>query len=119
MFEKKKKIAVSITFFDGFVAKKGDNNCCRLFQWFCYEEGDDNNVVAFFYGGAVVKKAMVVSNHHLFFFFFFFFFFFLWSFWSSSLKLTINNEMVGFFLMLKVVMARGKRLKKGGGDMEA
>jgi len=71
VFENKKKIAVSITFFDGFVAKKGDNNCYRLFQWFCYEEGDGNNVVAFFYGGAVVKKAMVVNYHHLFYFIFF------------------------------------------------
>jgi hypothetical protein len=31
--------------------------------------------------------------------------------------LTINNEVV-VFLMLKVVMARGRRLKKGGGDLE-
>ncbi len=43
--------------------------------------------------------------------------FFLWSFWFSSLKLTINNEMMVFFL-LKVVMARRRRLKKGGGDLE-
>jgi hypothetical protein len=27
--------------------------------------------------------------------------------------------MVVFFLMLKVVMDRGRRLKKGGGDLEA
>jgi hypothetical protein len=33
------------------------------------------------------------------------------------LELIINNEMV-FFLMLKVVIARGRRLKKGGGDLE-
>jgi hypothetical protein len=33
------------------------------------------------------------------------------------LELTINNEMV-IFLMLKVVMARGRTLKKGGGDLE-
>jgi hypothetical protein len=60
-----------------------------------------------------MKKALTTSN----FFLFFSFFGFLWSFWFSSLKLTINNEMVVFF-MLKVVMARGRRLKKGGGDLE-
>jgi long-subunit fatty acid transport protein len=37
--------------------------------------------------------------------FYLFFFFFLWSFWSSLLKLKINNEMV-FFLMLKIGMAK-------------
>jgi len=61
-----------------------------------------------------VKKVMVVSSHLLS----FFLFLLLWSFWSNSLELTINNEMV-VFLMLKVVMARRRRLKKGGGDLEA
>jgi hypothetical protein len=42
----------------------------------------------------------------------------IWSFWSSSLELTINNEMVVFF-MLKVVMVRRRRLKEGDGDLEA
>jgi hypothetical protein len=51
-----------------------------------------------------VKKAMVAGG--------FFCFFFL-SLWFSSLELTINSEMVVFF-MLKVVMAKGRRLKKGG-----
>ncbi len=61
-----------------------------------------------------MKKVMVVNDH----LFSFFLFLLLWSFWSSSLKLTINNEMV-VFLMLKVIMARGRRLKRGGGDLEA
>jgi len=88
VFEIKKKTTTSITFFDGFVAKKNDGNYHHLFRWFCYEEGDGNNVIAFSYGGGVVKKAMVTSG--------FFLSFFLWSFWSSSLELTINNEMVFF-----------------------
>jgi hypothetical protein len=41
-----------------------------------------------------VKKVMVISYHC-----FFLCFFFFDSFWSSSLKLRINNEMV-IFLML-------------------
>jgi hypothetical protein len=49
--------------------------------------------VAFFYGGGVVKKAMVVSGFLLS----FFLFVFVWSFWFSSLELTINSEMVVFF----------------------
>jgi len=49
---------------------------------------------------------MAVGYHRLF---------FSWSFWSSSLELTIKWW---FFLMLEVVMARGRRLKKGGGDLE-
>jgi hypothetical protein len=65
----------------------------------------------FFYGGGVTKKAMVVNYRHSF------LFFLLWSFWSNSLELKINNEMV-FFLMLKIVMDRGRRLNKGG-DLEA
>ncbi len=107
---KKKKMIASVTF-DGFVAKNGDGNFCCLFQWFCYKEGDGNNVVAFFYGGGVVKKAMATGN------LLFLFLFSFWSFWSSSLEFTINNEMVIFF-MLKVVMAKGRRLKKCGGDLE-
>jgi len=75
------------------VARNGDNNYCRLFRWFCCEEGDNNNVVIFFYGGCVVKKALTISNFFLSFFLFRFFL----SFWFSSLKLTINNEMVVFF----------------------
>ncbi len=38
-----------------------------------------------------MKKVMVVNNFLLS------FFLFLWSFWSSSLELTINNQMVVFF----------------------
>ncbi len=97
MFEKKKNMTItSITFFDGFVAKTSDNNCRGLFWWFCYEEGDDNNVITHFYGGGVVKKAMAMAMncHHLL---SLFIFLLLWSFWSSSLKLKINNEMVVFF----------------------
>jgi hypothetical protein len=84
------------------------NGNLHLFWWFCWEKGDGSNVIAFLYGGDVVKKAMATIG---------FFFFFFWSFWFNSLKLTIHNEMVGFF-MLKVVMVRGRRLKKGGGDLE-
>jgi hypothetical protein len=84
----------TFTFFSGFAVKKGDNS----------------NVIAFLYGGGVVRKTLAA----VFSFFLFFFYFFLWSFW---LYLTINNGMVVFF-MLKVVMARGRRLKKGGGDLE-
>jgi hypothetical protein len=56
-----------------------------------------------------MKKAMATNYSH--------FFPLLWSFWSSSLELRINNEMM-VFLMLKVVMARKRRLKKDG-DLEA
>ncbi len=76
------------------------------FWWFSYKEGDDNNVNAFFYGGGGVKKEMAGGG-----------LLFFWSFSFSSLKLTINHEMMVFF-MLKVLMARGRRLKKGGGDVE-
>jgi hypothetical protein len=48
---------------------------------------------------------------------FFFLFLLLWSFWSSSLKLTMKWMKWWFFLMLKVVMAKGRKLKKGG-DLE-
>jgi hypothetical protein len=76
MFEKKKKrTTTSITFFDGFVVKKGNDSCHHLFQWFCYEEGDGNNVVAFSYGGGVVEKTMATSG----FLFSFFLFLFFWS----------------------------------------
>jgi hypothetical protein len=57
---------------------------------------------------------MATGGHLLSFFSFSFF----WSSWFSSLELIINNEMM-VFLMLKVVMARGRRLKKGGDDLEA
>jgi hypothetical protein len=40
-----------------------------------------------------MKKAMATSCHHLLSFFLFLF----WPFWFSSLELTINNEIVGFF----------------------
>jgi hypothetical protein len=40
-----------------------------------------------------VKNAMATSCHCLF---SFLFFLLLWSFWSISLELTINNEMVFF-----------------------
>jgi hypothetical protein len=93
--KKKKKMIISITFFNGFAAKNGDGNYHHFFRWF--------------YGGGVVKKAMVACNH------LFSFSFSLVIFWYSSLELIIHNEMV-VFLMLKVVMARGRRLKKGGGD---
>ncbi len=63
-------MTTSVIFFDGFVAKKGDDNCCGLFRWFCYEEGDGSNVVTFFYGGGAMKKAMLVNYRRLFFFFF-------------------------------------------------
>jgi len=72
VFEKKKKMTTFVTFFDGFVAKIGDNNYNSLFHWFCYKEGDGSNVVAFFYGGGAMKKAMVANCCHLFFLFFFF-----------------------------------------------
>jgi hypothetical protein len=68
---------------------------------------DGSNVVAVFYGGTCEE-----SDGKRFFFLFF------WSLWFSSLELTINNEMV-VFLMLKVAMARERRLKKtGGGELE-
>jgi hypothetical protein len=66
-----------------FLQKNGN---LRLFGWFCYEEGDGSNV-AFLYGGGVVKKAIKLGG----------FFLFFWSFWFSSLKLTINNETMVFF----------------------
>jgi hypothetical protein len=48
----------------------------------------------------------------------FFFLGFFLSLWFSSLELTINYEMV-VFLMLKVAMVKGRRLKKkGDGDLE-
>jgi hypothetical protein len=87
--KKKKTTTTFITFFNGFAAEKCNGNYCWLFQWFCYKESDDNNVIAFFYGDGVVKKAMATSCRHLF-------FLLLWSFWSNSLELTINNEMMGF-----------------------
>jgi len=94
VFEKKKKTTIaSITFFNGFVAKKSDDKCRSPFQWFCSKEGDGNNVIAFFYDGGAVKKMIVVSYNR---FLPFFIFLVLWSFWSSSLKLKINNEMVVF-----------------------
>jgi hypothetical protein len=66
-----------------------------LFWWFCYEGSDGNNVVAFLCGDGNSR------------------FFFFWSLWFNSFELIINNEMV-VFLMLRVVMGRGRRLKKGG-----
>ncbi len=67
--EKEKKMtATSVTFFDGFVAKKGDGNYRHFFWWFCYEKGDGSNVVAFFYGGGGMKKVMATGYRHLFFF---------------------------------------------------
>jgi hypothetical protein len=72
---KNKKTTITfVTFFDGFAAKKGDNNIYHLF------------------GGFVTKK--VISYRRLL---SFFFFFLLWSFWSSSFGLIINNEMVVCF----------------------
>jgi hypothetical protein len=58
-----------------------------------------------------MKKAMATSCCHLL---SFFLFLLLWSFWFNSSKLTMKWW---FFLMLKVVVARGKRLKKGD-DLE-
>jgi len=52
-----------VTFFNGFVAKKGDDN----FQWFCCKEGDNINVIVFFYGGGVAKKVMVTNCCRFFF----------------------------------------------------
>ncbi len=54
-----------VTFFNGFVVKKGDDN----FQWFCCKKGDNINVIVFLYGGGVAKKVMVTSCHCLFFVF--------------------------------------------------
>ncbi len=62
-------------------------------------------------------KKLMVTTGSLLLSFYLYLFLFLWSFWSSSLESTINNEMV-VFLMLKVVMAKGRRLKKCGGDLE-
>ncbi len=108
---KKKTTTTSITFFDGFVVKKM------------------MAIVITFFGGFATKKVMATMSSPSSMVvvlwkrqwqqavsFFFFSFFFLWSFWSNSLELTINNEMV-FFLMLKLVMAKGRRLK-GGDDLE-
>jgi len=79
------------------------------FCGFNCKEGDGSNVVTFFYSGGDVKKAMATSN----------FFFFLGSLWFNLLKLTINNIMVVCLLRLKVIMARGRGLKKSdGGDLE-
>jgi hypothetical protein len=60
LFEKKKNdMTIFITFFNGFVVKKGDNNCPRLFRWFCCEKSDANNVIAFFYGGGAMKNRLL------------------------------------------------------------
>jgi hypothetical protein len=75
----------------------------HLLWWFCYKE--DNGI----------------KLSHSFFFFSPFFFFFFGPFVAKkagSLKLTINNDMV-VFLKNKVLMARGRRLKKVGGDLKA
>jgi hypothetical protein len=53
---KKKKTIISVTFFDGFVAR---NWRPAPFCWFCCKEGDSNNVIAFFYG-VVMPFSMVV-----------------------------------------------------------
>jgi hypothetical protein len=92
---KKKTMTASITFFDGFVTKKSDSNCHHFFRWLFSKEGDATNVqIAFFYGGGVVKNVMVVGQPSPSFSFSFSSF---WSFWFSSLKLAINNEMAIFF----------------------
>jgi len=65
MFEKK-KTTTSITFFEGFVTKNGDNTYRRLFQWFCCEKNDGSNIIAFFYGGGVVKKVMATCGFFFF-----------------------------------------------------
>jgi hypothetical protein len=63
MFEKKKNtMAFFITFFNGFATKNDDDNCHRLFRWFCYEEDDNNNVITFFYGGSAMRKAMLLPS---------------------------------------------------------
>jgi hypothetical protein len=59
----------------------------RPFWWFCYEERDDDNVITFLYDGGVMKKVMATCG---------LFFNLFSSLWFSSLKLTINNEMVVF-----------------------
>ncbi len=69
-------MVASVTFYKGFVVKKGDDNDCDLFWQFCCEEGDDNNVVTFFYGGGALKNVMATSCRHLFLFLFLF-----WYFW--------------------------------------
>ncbi len=50
--------------------------------------------------------------------FFLSFFFLLWSFWSSSLKLIINNEMVVFFFNVEGCNGYRKETEKGGDDLE-
>jgi len=69
----------SITYFNGFVAKIGDDNYRRLFGWFCSEEGDINNVIVFFYGDGVVKKAVATYG-------------FFWSFWFNSLEIFFDQK---------------------------
>lgn len=64
-------MTTSIIYFNGFLAKKDEDNYRCLFGWFCCKEGDINNVIAFFYGDGVVKKA--VATYGFFFSFFFFF----------------------------------------------
>jgi hypothetical protein len=100
---KKKKTRASVIFLDGFATNKWQH---APFWWFCYKEGDNCNVVAFLYGDG--SKLLLL----LLLLFYFLFYFIFRSLWFSSLKLTINNEMLVFF-MLKVAMARGRKLKKG------
>jgi len=68
--KRKKKTTASVTFFDGFVAKSGNDNYHHLFSWFCYEKGDNSNVIAFIYGGGVVKKVMATGGRLISFFLF-------------------------------------------------
>jgi hypothetical protein len=86
MFEKKKTTTNFVIFFDDFVTKKV------------------TIIVILFFGGFVTQKVMatmllpssmvvVLWRHRLL---SFFLFLIIWSFWSSSLELTINNEMVVF-----------------------
>jgi hypothetical protein len=53
MFKNKKNTTIdSISFFDGFDAKKNDKNCGNLVLWFCCKKGDSNNIITYFYGGS-------------------------------------------------------------------
>jgi hypothetical protein len=74
--------------------KKVITTTIAFFWWFYNKEGDSSTVITFFYGSGVMTKTMIASCRCLLSFFLFLLF---WSFWSSSLELRINNEMIVFF----------------------
>jgi hypothetical protein len=117
---KKAMVVATITFFFGYVATKKVTSSCRrffFFSFFARNKAMTVPAITFFFLVLLQRRrrwqllslpsSLCLKRKSLF----------LWSFWSSSLELTINNEMV-VFLMLKVVMTRGRRSKKGGGDLE-